>query len=317
MTPSFDPENAFTTFQALRAGWSRRDLEDAIFDRPFHGLRSGRLPADDQLTAAEAQRTEIERAAMSFSAYMGSHEFFSHTTAAVLWGIPLPLLDDAHIHVSVPAPLRAPRGAGVRGHQLAERWTGVTDHPKLGMRVTDPVTTWALLGVLLRHPYDVVAAADGIVRVDRVAGPRRFMKRPALATLAALGSAVPQKRKGVVALRDALPRVRAGAASRPETWLRLTMIDAGLPEPETDVDVYDEAGDFLGCVDLAYRRFKIAFEYEGDHHRTDRDQWNRDLEKHAALTRAGWWVIRVTAQMLFVDQTELLSSARAALRARG
>lgn len=98
--------------------------------------------------------------------------------------------------------------------------------------------------------------------------------------------------------------------------MRLTVCDAGLPEPKTDVDVYDDSGEFLGCVDLAYPRWKIALEYEGDHHRVDRAQWNRDIDKHAALTRAGWWVIRVTAQMLFVTPGELIVSTRAALRSR-
>jgi hypothetical protein len=314
----FDPEHAFTIGQGLREGFSRRDLNHSVLEHPFHGLRAVRRPPGehDGLSAGEAQRDRIERAALRFSVYMGSHEFLSHTTAAGLWGIPLPLLDDEAIHVSVRAPRRAPRGAGVRGHQLSERLSEVVEHPDLGLRVTAPATTWGLLGLLLRHPYDLVAAADGIVRVDRVAGPRGFVKRPALAALRDLEQAIPRKRKGVAALREALPRVRPGAASRPETWLRLTLCDAGLPEPETDVDVYDESGEFLGCVDLAYQRYKVALEYEGDHHRTSREQWNRDLEKHAALTRAGWRVIRVTAGMLFVEPAPLIADVRAALHAR-
>jgi hypothetical protein len=204
----------------------------------------------------------------------------------------------------------------VRGHQIAERLARVVEHPDLGVRVTTPETTWALLGALLRHPYDLVAAGDGIVRTDRVAGPRGFIKRQPLASIDDLEAAIPFKRKGVAALRDALPLVREGAASRPESWLRLTLCDAGLPEPDADVDVYDGSGEFLGCVDLAYRRHKIAFEYEGDHHRTDREQWNRDLAKHAALAKAGWWVIRVTANMLFVEPSKLIADARAALASR-
>lgn len=300
----------------MRSGFSRRDLRASILERPFHGLRAGRLDAEGSAGAAESQRELIERAALSFGVYMGSHEFFSHTTAAVLWGIPLPLLDSRDLHVSVGGPLRAPRGAGVRGHQLSQRAVRVTEHPELGVRVTTPAATWALLGVLLRHPYDLVAAGDGIVRTDRVAGPRGYVKRPPLASIQDLDAAIPSKRKGVVALREALPRVREGAASRPESWLRLTLCDAGLPEPETDVDVYDEAGEFLGCVDLAYRRRKVALEYEGDHHRTDREQWNRDIEKHAALTRAGWWVIRVTAKALYSEPASLIADARAAVAAR-
>jgi hypothetical protein len=265
---------------------------------------------------AEAQRQAIRRAARHFGAYMGDDEFVSHTTAGVLWGIALPMLHDERIHVSVPAPQRAPRGAGVCGHQLEPRRVTVVRHPELGIRITDPASTWALLGGLIRDPYDLVAAADSIVHVDRVAGPFGRVVTPALAVVADLASAIPSGRRGVVALRDALPRVRRGVASRPETWTRLTLIDAGLPEPERDVDVYDEAGDFIGCVDLAYPHLRIAIEYEGDHHRTDPAQWQRDIEKHDRLAEMGWRVIRVTRVMVFEDPGTLVGRVRAALRDR-
>jgi hypothetical protein len=308
---------AFTVAAGLSGGLSRRDIDDAIFERPFHGLRApaGEL-AEDTVHAAEAQRQAIRRAARHFAVYMAVDEFASHTTAAVLWGIDLPMLGDERIHVSVPAPQRAPRGAGVWGHQLDPRRVSVVRHPELGVRITDPASTWALLGGLVRHPYDLVAAADSIVHVDRVAGPFGRVVAPALAGIGDLASAIPSGRRGVVALRDALPRVRTGVASRPETWTRLTLVDAGLPEPETDVDVYDASGEFVGCVDLAYPRLRIAVEYEGDHHRTDPVQWQRDIEKHDRLAELGWRVIRVTRAMVFDESRTLVARVRAALRDR-
>jgi len=314
----FDPEHAFTFGDALRAGFTRRDLDAPLLDRPFHGLRAGRdrEPDDDELSAGERQRRTIERKAVQFCTYMSAHEFFSHTTAAVLWGIPLPLLHRDDIDVSVCSPHRAPRGSGVRGHQLAARGVEVVTHAEYEVRLTSAAVTWALLGAVLRHPYDLVAAADAVARVDRVPGPRGRIKAPALATIAELEAALLPKRRGIVAQREALRRARTGVASRPETWTRLTLVDAGLPEPATDVDVYDAHGEFIGCVDLAYRRRKIAFEYEGDHHRVDKDQWNRDLEKHELLVSAGWRVIRVTSQMLFVEPRTLVGLARQALRER-
>lgn len=110
------------------------------------------------------------------------------------------------------------------------------------------------------------------------------------------------------------PRVRAGAASRPETWTRLTLVDAGLPEPAIDHDVYDARG-FIGCVDLAYPERRIAIEYEGDHHRTDSAQWNRDIEKHDRLAAAGWRVIRVTREDVFSRPGVLVGRVRRALAA--
>ncbi|WGW10919.1 hypothetical protein LWF01_12450 [Saxibacter everestensis] len=38
--------------------------------------------------------------------------------------------------------------------------------------------------------------------------------------------------------------------------------------------------------------------YEGDQHRTDRRQWELDLQRYEALRDAGWIVHRVTNQQL-------------------
>ncbi|HKT55141.1 MAG TPA: hypothetical protein VJR25_00080 [Microbacterium sp.] len=318
MTPHLDFEPAFTTGAGLRAGFSRRDLDSAFFERPFTGLRAvrGADEGDDATrpTDRELQLRATVRRARQFSVLMGAAEFFSHTTAAVLWGLPLPWVDADAIHVSVRAPGRALRCAGVVGHQLAGRGVTVQQHPEHHVRLTSPAATWALLGTVLRHPYDLVAVADAALWVDRVAGPHGWIVSPALAGRAELEASIPFKRKGVVALREALSRARPGVASRPETWMRLTLVDAGLEEPETDVDVYTESGTFIGCVDLAFPARKIAIEYEGDHHRIDKAQWNRDIEKHDALVRAGWRVIRVTAQMLFSEPRRLVSLTRSALR---
>ncbi|MDL9980474.1 endonuclease domain-containing protein [Microbacterium sp. ASV49] len=302
---------------ALKSGLTRRDLRSERFVRPFNGLYSvRRLPLlSGGESAAAVQQARILDAAAQFASYMAVHEFFSHTTAALVWAIPLPLLADDKLHVSVCAPHRAPRGVGVRGHQLAGRRVELATHPGTGLPVTSPAATWALLGTILRHPYDLVAAADALLWTDRVGGPHGGSKRAALASATTLEDAIPFRRKGALALREALPRVRAGAASRPETWLRLTIVDAGIPEPVADLDVYDDRGRYLGTIDLGYPERKIALEYEGDHHRTDRDQWNRDLRKHRALMAAGWHVVRVTSQMLFGDTGPLLAEIRRAIRA--
>ena len=124
--------------------------------------------------------------------------------------------------------------------------------------MTDPATTWALLAAGLRHPYDLVAVGDAIVRADRMPGPRSRILRPALATFADLDAAIADGRRGVRSLRDARKRVRIGAASRMETWMRLTVVDAGLPEPVLDHDVYDAFGRFLGCLDAAYPEARVG-----------------------------------------------------------
>lgn len=314
--PPDDSNAAFTVAQGRRNGLSRHDMDSPVLDRPFHGLRAPREVTDDvERNPAALEREAITRAAYGFCAHMHVHEFFSHSTAAVVWGVPLPRLHSTDVHVSVLPPHRAPRGSGVSGHQLAAGGVVLACPIEHRIAVTDPATTWALLAAELRHPYDLVAAADAIVRVERMPGARSRLLRPALATRADLEAAIPRGRRGVVVLREALDRVRPGVASRMETWMRLTIVDAGLPEPVLDHDVYDALGRFLGCLDAAYPELRVGMEYEGDHHRTDERQWQRDIVKHDDLVRAGWRVIRVTRSQLLDEPRALVARIRDALRA--
>jgi hypothetical protein len=299
---------------------SRREIDSPHLDRPFAGLRAEPLElgsAEPDEALSDPRRDATILAARRFAAHMHAGEFFSHVTAAVLWDLPLPPLDLDRIDVSVCAPTRAPRGRGVRGHQLAGAQVTVVTGP-FGFRTTSPASTWAQLGRAVRHPYDLTAIADAVILAPRIAGPFGRVLRAPLADVVDLEVELRRGRRiGIAALDEALLRARHGSVSRPETWCRLTIVDAGLPEPLLDHDVYDEAGEFVGCVDLAYPELRIAIEYEGDHHRLDPRQWYRDIAKHDRLAELGWRVIRVTKSMVFADPGVLIQRVHAALRARG
>jgi hypothetical protein len=96
--------------------------------------------------------------------------------------------------------------------------------------------------------------------------------------------------------RRALTLVDAGAESPWETWLRLLVIEAGYPPPQTQIPVYGQYGELVAVVDMGWEDVKIALEYEGDHHRTDRRQFRRDIERFEALPELGWITIRVMAE---------------------
>lgn len=96
--------------------------------------------------------------------------------------------------------------------------------------------------------------------------------------------------------RRALTLIDAGAESPRETWLRLLLIDAGYPRPQTQIPVYGEYGELVALLDLGWEDVKIALEYEGDHHRTDRRQFHRDIARYEALPDLGWITVRVTAE---------------------
>jgi hypothetical protein len=309
-------DHAFRVADARRDGTPRRALDHAQLERPFTGLRAEPTADPDHARTPPLAAEKIRRAARHFTAHIQDGEFFSHRTAAVLWDLPLPLVDETRIDVSVLAPRRAPTGRGVRGHQLAPAQVTVDRSPD-GMPVASAASTWAQLGGELHHLYDLTAVADALIVTPRVAGPRGRILRAPRATVEELAAELARGRRvGIRRLEDALSRARAGSMSRTETWTRLTLIDGGLPEPALDHDVYDEHDVFVGCVDLAYISARVAIEYEGDHHRVDARQWHRDIEKHDRLAEVGWRVIRVTKTQLFQHPGELVARVRTALRSR-
>jgi hypothetical protein len=102
-------------------------------------------------------------------------------------------------------------------------------------------------------------------------------------------------RRGIRQARAALGLVEAGAQSPQETWLRLVLVDAGLPRPQTQIAVRDEFGKVIAYLDMGWEDIKVAVEYDGDQHRSDRRQYNWDIRRLEHLERLGWIVVRVVA----------------------
>jgi hypothetical protein len=96
--------------------------------------------------------------------------------------------------------------------------------------------------------------------------------------------------------RVALPLVDPGAESPRETWPRLLLIRAGFPQPQTQIPVYDGYGALVAVLDMGWEELKLAVDYEGDHHRTDRRRFNRDIRRAEAVAELGWIDVRITAE---------------------
>ncbi|MEO3927487.1 DUF559 domain-containing protein [Micromonosporaceae bacterium B7E4] len=120
---------------------------------------------------------------------------------------------------------------------------------------------------------------------------------------------------GVHLLREVLGLAEPLSESPMETRLRLLLVDAGLPVPVAQHDVYDARGRFVGRVDLAYPRLRIALEYEGDHHR-ERGHFRQDVARLNDLRAAGWAVLRFTADDLLRHPTRLVAQVAQAVRER-
>ena len=57
--------------------------------------------------------------------------------------------------------------------------------------------------------------------------------------------------------------VDGGAESPQESRLRLVLVNAGLPIPETQIEFRDRFGDVRVRVDMGWREWRDAGEYDG------------------------------------------------------
>ncbi len=153
------------------------------------------------------------------------------------------------------------------------------------MRVTTPART--AFDLASRYPLGkAVAAIDALARASRL--------KPADVELLA---ARYQGHRNIRRARRVLTLVDPGAESPQETWLRLLVIAAGYPPPRTQIPVYGPYGELVGIVDMGWEERKLALEYEGEHHRTNRRVFNNDIARHETMTTdLGLIVIRVTAE---------------------
>jgi hypothetical protein len=102
--------------------------------------------------------------------------------------------------------------------------------------------------------------------------------------------------RGLRRLETALNLVDPGAQSPKETWLRLILINAGLPRPTTQIPVLDDDGYAFAFLDMGWEEWMVAVEYDGDQHRVDRWQYVKDMRRIKRLEELGWIVIRVVAE---------------------
>lgn len=145
-------------------------------------------------------------------------------------------------------------------------------------------------------PLDhLVAIGDELVRIPRLGLEGRAEPYSCLEQLRTLVAGHPNL-QGVVRARQALDLMRIGADSAPETFLRLAMLDAGLPEPELQI-LLRPADARSPSADLGYRRRRLAIQYDGGHHLLELQKLS-DRRRNKAFEAAGWTVVIVRKEDL-------------------
>ncbi len=210
----------------------------------------------------------------------------SHVTALRLAGaeVPFELMDDDVVHLEVDHPDSRTRARGIVGHRR------VTSRPRQlamvrGLPSVAPAAAWAQMARVLTV-RDLVAVGDALIR----------RKSPITTIAALLGTArmLDARAPGSRAIGEALSIIKARTDSCMESYVRWELVTAGLPCPEVNIAVR-QGGRLIAMPDMSYPELKIAIEYDGDVHRTDRRTWRRDVARRQALEALGWRMVTATA----------------------
>lgn len=286
----------FTVAEARDAGLTRAQMRRRSLRSPAVGVRApGPPPALDDV----AQRCR------ELAPVLPPRSLFCHVTALALLGVALPQGLDPRgpLHVQVGPGCTRPRRPGVRGHTRSE--PVVPSRTVDGLADLAPERVFVQLATALT-PRELVVLGDALVR----------RRRPVCRVddLATAVSALPARARGAQLLREALSHVRPGTDSPMETRLRWTLVQAGLPCPAVNVLVRADDGWVVAMPDLAYVRERVAIEYDGDVHRTDRATWRRDVARRQELESLGWRVISCTADDVLRHPDRVAAWVRRALQ---
>ena len=206
----------------------------------------------------------------------------------------------------------APRRKGVIGHRSSLEPADVV--MLQGVPVTSiPRTLLDLAGTGVLTLEDLVVIVDDLV-CEHV---RFHHPRTARLSLGDFQQNIGSRRAmaGLPLLRKALELARVGADSPPETRLRLLLGRSGLPVFEPNYVLLDQQGKPL-WTDLACPEFRLALEYDGEHHLSPAQQY-ADALRNERILDAGWRLLVINKLDVRNGEQWVLTRVRGGLRAQG
>lgn len=283
----------FTGGMAQHVGIRRDKLaeleSEGLLRRVFEGVYAAVQAPDTMRARAAALRLLIS-----------PETVVTDRTAAWLHGVDI-LHRGAHLS---PPPLDTGtktdtrvRRTGVDGHRRDLLDSDVTEIR--GVQVTTLLRTACDLGRLLWR-YDALAALDGCLRAGvehevLLAESERF-----------------KGYRGMRQLRTLAPLSDARAESPGESALRLHWYDAGLPAPELQFEVHDDAGFVKYRLDVPAPEVRYAAEYDGFRYHSDPHARARDLARRTWLRQERRWNVDVfTKHDVYRPKTDIVDRLKA------
>lgn len=229
----------------------------------------------------------------------GETAVLSHRNAAMVWQL-VPYREDGRpVDVSVRRGCPDP-GAGVRVHRVPRLGADETTTLE-GIPVTAPART--LLDLAGRSGEREVEQALAEAYRNRLTNPREVRRLLARHP----------RRPGTPMLRSLVGRGAGPAFTRSEAELRFSRLvrKAELPAPETNVLISGLEVDFL------WPEARLVVEVDGFAFHASRHAFERDRRRDAALTAAGYRVVRVTWRQLTAGSEAVLVRLAQVLFAAG
>ena len=270
-------------------GFSSSEIRRMVRRGELARIRRGAYVADGAGRSADLDpydlRTPHRRLIDATVSQLHPRAAISHGSAAAVLGLPLFTGMVDHVHLT-----RDRRGGGVRrpvvwvhGSPLREQDRVVAD----GLVITSLARTAVDLARTL--PYDqAVAVADGSLRAG--------------ADLGDLAECLEQAQRwhGSGQARRAIAVADGRSESVGESFSRIRISSAGLPEPVLQLEVFDDRGALIGRCDFAWPAHRTLGEFDGRIKygrlrrpgETVEDAVHREKLREDALRDHGWQVVR-------------------------
>jgi predicted transcriptional regulator of viral defense system len=240
----------FISQEALRVGYTVEQIRAELGSRRWTRLRKGVYIGTPDLAAADDRdRHLIDCVAVLLS--LGPGPVLSHTSAARLHGLIVPRRHLQDVRLTSDEWRRG------RGYRVAQATMSA-----------DEVEPWLAFGAMSVSRTLVDCArewslTDGVVAIDEALHEEKTT-RDELVRAVLAGA----HRPGIAVAARALGLADGRAESPLETRGRLALLASGLPRPELQVEIYDEAG-FIGRADGWYEEAAVAIEFDGQVKYTD------------------------------------------------
>ena len=237
---------AFTSREALSAGYSVDEIRVALRSRRWIRLRKG-VYMDAARWAAGDERERHLALAAAVLECLAPGPVLSHASAARLHGFLVPGAAGPDVRVTAVDQWRTGRGYRVARaalpHEDVAPWLGDFAATSPARTLIDCSREWELTAAVVS--LDAALHAGAVTRSQLLGAVRSARHRTGASAAAR-----------AVGLSD-------GRAESPlETEGRLSIVAAGLPLPELQVEIWDDRG-FVGRVDGWYEKAAVAVEFDG------------------------------------------------------